>query len=226
MKIRINGFTNDIELRNDVVNVLSVKNKKLFSHIISIINDKIKGIESSEIFLLDNLDNELKFEKESFLLLDIFNIEYNSKKILGKLYEKISNSIEDSGDTELQQCFVTMRKYIVEEINEFPFEFTITDKLNIVDILKLYNLKIDELYYKTLLEKIEFLIDLNAELKIYNLLIIPNLKIFLSEEEVIELYKYSLYNNINLLILETESYKKLKYEEILLIDDNFNDYFI
>ena len=226
MKLKLNGFSNEIKLKKNCVNVLSIKNQKLFTNIISMINDKINGIESNEIFLLDDLNNELKFEKEVFLLLDVFNIEYNSKKILSKLYDKISNKIEESGNTDLQQSFIKMRKSLIEEINEFPFEFTMKDELNIVDILKLYNLKIDELFYKSILEKIEFLIDLNSELKIYNLLIIPNLKLFLSEEEVIELYKYSLYNNLSLLVIENNCYKKLKYEDVLIIDENFDDYII
>lgn len=226
MKLKINGLDNELEFKDNVINVLSIKNRTLFSNIISQINDKIKGIESTEVFLVDDLNNELKFEKEAFIILDIFNIDYNSKKILGKLYEKISNRIDDSGDTNLQQNFIAMRKYIIEEINELPFEFIMNEKVNIVDILKMYDLKIDEMFYKSVLEKIEFVIDLNSELNIYKLLIIPNLKTFLSEKEIIELYKYVLYNNLKLLAIEIDKGKKLQYEEVLFIDENFNDYFI
>ena len=85
MKLRINGFTNELDFYNDKVSILVVKDTKCFTNIIQKINDKINGIESEEIFLLDDKENELKMSKEMCMILDLFNIDYNSKKILGKL---------------------------------------------------------------------------------------------------------------------------------------------
>ena len=219
MKLRINGFTNELDFYNDKVSILVVKDTKCFTNIIQKINDKINGIESEEIFLLDDKENELKMSKEMCMILDLFNIDYNSKKILGKLYDKISENIENSGETKLQNLFIEVRKNIVEEINEFPFEFTMSDDIDIINILKLYNLKVDILSYETILEKIEFFIDLNATLNIFNVIVVPNLKMYLSEKELIELYKYSLYNNVKLLLIEKNFTQKLEYEHILAINE-------
>lgn len=226
MKLRINGFTNELDFYNDKVSILVVKDTKCFTNIIQKINDKINGIESEEIFLLDDKENELKMSKEMCMILDLFNIDYNSKKILGKLYDKISENIENSGETKLQNLFIEVRKNIVEEINEFPFEFTMSDDIDIINILKLYNLKVDILSYETILEKIEFFIDLNATLNIFNVIVVPNLKMYLSEKELIELYKYSLYNNVKLLLIEKNFTQKLEYEHILAIDEEFDDYIV
>lgn len=226
MKLRINGFTNELDFYNDKVSILVVKDTKCFTNIIQKINDKINGIESEEIFLLDDKENELKMSKEMCMILDLFNIDYNSKKILGKLYDKISENIENSGETKLQNLFIEVRKNIVEEINEFPFEFTMSDDIDIINILKLYNLKVDILSYETILEKIEFFIDLNATLNIFNVIVLPNLKMYLSEKELIELYKYSLYNNVKLLLIEKNFTQKLEYEHILAIDEEFDDYIV
>ena len=226
MKLKINGFTNELEFYNDKVSVLAIKDTKCFTNTIQEINDEIKGIESDEIFLLDDKENELKMSNKMYMILDLFNIDYNSKKILGKLYDKISKNIENSGETKLQNLFIEVRKSIVEEINELPFEFTMSDDIDIINILKLYNLKVDILSYETILERIEFFIDLNATLNIFNVIIIPNLKMYLSEEELIELYKYSLYNNVKLLLIEKNFTQKLEYEHILVIDEDFEDYIV
>ena len=226
MKLKINGFTNELEFYDDKVSILSIQDTKCFTNIIQKINDKINGAESDEVFLVDDKENELKMSKEVCMILDLFNIDYNSKKILGKLYDKISENIENSGETKLQNLFIEVRKNIVEEINEFPFEFTMSDDIDIINILKLYNLKVDILSYETILEKIEFFIDLNATLNIFSVIVIPNLKMYLSEEELIELYKYSLYNNVKLLLIEKNFTQKLKYEHILTIDEGFEDYII
>lgn len=223
MKLKINGFDTKISFSKENVNILIINDTKCFSHIIETINDIINGEESTEIFLLDNEDNELKMNKEMYMVIDLFNIEYNSKKIINKLYEKIANNIEKMEDIEFQNMVTNLRNYIIQEINELPFEFTMKDEIDITEILKLYNLKIDYLNYKSVLEKVEFLIDILATLKISNILVIPNLKLYLSDEELIELYKYSLYNEINLFLIEKDYTSKLKYEKILLIDESFED---
>ena len=223
MKLKINGFDTKIDFNNENINILVIKDTRCFSHIIEIINNIINGEESTEIFLLDNEDNELNMSKEMYLVIDLFNIEYNSKKIINKLYEKISNNIEKMEDIKFQNMVTNLRNYIIQEINELPFEFTMKNEIDITEILKLYNLKIDYVNYKGILEKVEFLIDILATLRISNILVIPNLKLYLSEEELIELYKYSLYNEIKLFLIEKDYTGKLKYEKILLIDENFGD---
>lgn len=223
MKLKINGFDTKIDFNNENINILVIKDTRCFSHIIETINNIINGEESTEIFLLDNEDNELNMSKEMYLVIDLFNIEYNSKKIINKLYEKISNNIEKMEDIKFQNMVTNLRNYIIQEINELPFEFTMKNEIDITEILKLYNLKIDYVNYKGILEKVEFLIDILATLRISNILVIPNLKLYLSEEELIELYKYSLYNEIKLFLIEKDYTGKLKYEKILLIDENFGD---
>lgn len=112
MRLKINGFENEINFNNEMINVLIIDDSKCFSHIIQIINDKINGMYSNELYLLDDND------------------------------------------------------------------------------------------------------------------IVPNLKLFLSYNELLDLYKYSLYNNVNLLLIERFNSKKLKYENILYIDENFDEQII
>ena len=98
------------------------------------------------------------------------------------------------------------------------------DDLEISDLLKIFKVKIDVSCYCTIMEKIEFIINVLSTLKIANILVIPNLKTYLNEEELVELYKYSVYNNINLLVVENStSEKKLKYEVKNIIDENFDE---
>ena len=226
MKLRINGFNNEVLFDEECVHILTIKDSKCFSHLIGILNDKINGLESNEIFLLDDKEEELKLEKNAYMILDVFNIDYNSKKILSKIYDIISENIKKNQDYVIENIALNLRNYIISEINELPFEFTMKSELDIPEILKIYNLKIDGEMYHSILEKIELLIDLLATLKISNILIIPNLKSFLGDVELVELYKYSLYNNINLLLIERNFNSKLKYENNIIIDESFDDFLI
>ena len=158
-----------------------------------------------------------------YMLFDVFNIDYTSKKILNKLYKIIENNVHLRQDLQIEEMSFKLQNYIIEEINELPFEFTMKMNLDISEILKLYDLKIDGTIYTTVLEKIQLLIDIISTLKIATILVIPNLKSFLTEKELLELYKYSLYNNVKLLLLERNLDKKLKYEKVIFIDENFDE---
>ena len=226
MKLKINGFENEIQFDEEHINVLTINNSKCFSHIIGILNDKINGIESNEIFLLDEKNQEIKMDKKVYIVLDIFNIDYNSRKVLNKIYDIIAENIEKNQDYEVEKMVMQLRNYIIQEINELPFEFVMKSELEIPEILKLYNLKIDDVNYTSILEKVEILIDIISTLKVADILIIPNLKLFLSSEELVELYKYSLYNNVKLLLIERNNEEQLKYEKNIIIDENFCDFII
>lgn len=224
MKLRINGFENEIEFNQDKVNVLQIKDAKCFSHMLEILNEKINGAESEEIFLIDENSKELNMSKEMYIVFDLFNIDYNSKKVLGKLYDIIKENIEKNQDLAIENMLTKIRNYLIEEINELPFEFVIKQDIEIIDVLKIFGLKIDNQSYNSVLERVEILIDIISTIEIAKILVIPNLKQYLSKNELLELYKYSLYNNINLLLLERDNNENLKYESILCIDNEYDDY--
>ena len=223
MKLKINGFDNEIIFNDENINILEIKDSKCFTHIIKILNEKINGIESNEIFLLDNNENELNMGKEMYMIFDLFNIDYNSKKIISKIYEIISENIKKNQDHEIENETIKLRNYIIQEINELPFEFVMKRELEISEILKLYNLKIDPINYTSILERAELLIDIISTLQIAKILVLPNLKTYLSEDELVALYKYSLYNNVKLLLIERYNTKKLEYEKTMLIDETFDE---
>lgn len=223
MKLKINGFENEISFNQEEVNILEISNSKCFTNILQIMNDAINGIESNEIFLLDENNEMLNMSKEMYITFDIFNIDYSSKKILNSLYSIIQKNIEANQDFMIEDMVIKIRNYLIEEINELPFEFTMKQELDIIEILKLFGVKIDNTCYSTILEKIEGLVDVISTLKLAKILIIPNLKQYLTDDELVEFYKYSMYNNIKLLIIERKNGEKLKYENILKIDNEFDE---
>ena len=172
------------------------------------------------------MENEkrLKIEKNVYLLTDLFNIDFNAKKILNKIYSILTQNIQNRQDNELENITLKLRNYLIEEINELSFEFNMNSEIDIGDLLKIFNIKIDTSCYTTIIEKVEFIISIISTLKIAEILVIPNFKTYLTEEEVLEIYKYSIYNNVKLLILENKSNEKmLKYEQKNIIDENFDE---
>lgn len=223
MKLRINGFENELNLGDGKVNIVQIENSKLFTHIIDVLNDKINGIDNNEIFLFDEKNEELNISKEMIIVFDMFNIDFNTKKIIGKIYDIISNNIKENSDELIEKINFNIRKKLINELNDLPFNFDVKETIDVLDLLKIYNVKIDFKMYSNILEKVELLIDIISNLKIATVLIIPNLKSYFSEKELLELYKYSLYNEISLISIERRKYRKLKYEQILYIDNEYDE---
>lgn len=223
MIMSIFGLENKITFEEGKINVLEIYNKKFFRRMIEILNGEEEA-ESNEIVLLDN-EKRVELKKNVLVFTDLFNIDFNSKKIITKVYNELIESIKKRQDDELENLTIKLRNYLIEEINELPFEFNINSELEINDLLKAFNLKIDTTCYTTIVEKIEFIINIIANLKMATILVIPNLKVYLEKEEIIEIYKYSLYNNIKLLILENSSNEKIENYEIKnIIDKEFDEF--
>ena len=219
------GFENEIEFKENSVNVLEIVDKKLFSNFINNINEQSnEAINDDNSVVLFDENERVQISKNIYLMTDLFNIDLNEKKIINKFYNLIAENIRNNQDNQLENLIINFRNYLINEINELPFEFTMDDDLEISYLLKIFKVKIDVSCYCTIMEKIEFIINVLSTLKIANILVIPNLKTYLNEEELVELYKYSVYNNINLLVVENStSEKKLKYEVKNIIDENFDE---
>lgn len=223
MIMSIFGLENKITFEEGKINVLEIYNKKFFRRMIEILNSEEEA-ENNEIVFLDN-EKRVELKKNVLVFTDLFNIDFNSKKIITKIYNELIESIKKRQDDELENLTIKLRNYLIEEINELPFEFNINSELEINDLLKAFNLKIDTTCYTTIVEKIEFIINIIANLKMATILVIPNLKVYLEKEEIIEIYKYSLYNNIKLLILENSSNEKIENYEIKnIIDKEFDEF--
>lgn len=226
MIMSIFGFENKIIFTEDEINILEIYDKKLFTNFINCINEQCNHIadEDNKIVLMQD-DERLKIDRYVYLLTDVFNIDFNSKKIVNKIYTILSQNLKNRQDDELENITLKLRNYLIEEINELPFEFNIESEIEINDLLKCFNVVIDTSYYNSIVEKIEYIINILSTLNIADILIIPNLKTFLSEEELLEIYKYTIYNNVRLLLIEnSHSEKILKYENKNIIDENFDEF--
>ena len=90
-------------------------------------------------------------------------------------------------------------------------------------IVKLLNVSIKN--KDNILDNLFLLADIEHELNISKLLVFVNLKQYLNEQELIELYKYLLYNNIVVLLIDSQAYGVCnEYEKKIIIDNELEEY--
>jgi CRISPR type II-A-associated protein Csn2 len=225
VNINILGYDNKIEFEDGCINVLEIADKHTFTSYVSLFNELCNNekLETTEITL--HMDSGLgNFSVEAEIVIDIFNVELNSKKIVTKLYKRIEENLEESDVIEVNKLVQSLRNIMYSKAEELPFNFEIEEDINPQELLKMFNVKIDTNMYTEFIEKLTYLVDIISTLKIAQIIILPNLKSYLQEDELVEFYKYVLYKDVKLLIIENNiSEKKLKYEKIMRIDETFCD---
>lgn len=223
MKIKIKGFENELKLNaDDKCYSIQIENKKLYQ---SILSECINEDDEKQLILIDNKENCCEIEKHILFISDPYNEEVNNKKILTKIYEIISKSINENIEliTKIDTNLYKIREIIINEANELPIEFESLDDIKITDILTLFKLKIDTKSYITIVDRINLMIEIMSIIKSDLILCFFNLKSILEKQQIIEIEKYALYHNIKLLLIEPNLYDNIENEITLKINKNFED---
>lgn len=77
-----------------------------------------------------------------------------------------------------------------------------------------------------IIEKLFKIVELVQCLDLVKLIIIVNVKQYLDSDELVEFYKYCVYNNVKLLLLERGSeVSLLERERILFVDEDYDEFF-
>lgn len=223
MNLKINYFDNNIKIENDYVQVIEIENKKTFYRLVSDLY-KIKNDEKlDEVFFYDDNNQELNMYNKVDLYVNFFDIDLNSKKNLNVLNKNIINSLTDNVKEEILNNFKKLAKSFTKILSDIDLPLSLNDNITVDDIIKLLKISINKT--DELLNNLLLIIDLEKVLKMNEILFFINLKQYLSQEELIEFYKYAIYNEIKIVLVDSQSYGiKLDYEKKLIIDVNLDEF--
>jgi CRISPR type II-A-associated protein Csn2 len=227
MNIVINFLDNKISFIDDAISTIEIVNKNYFYRIVKILNDYSQNKISNEIYVCNNLGEEINLTNKISIFFDYFNFNINSKRNISNLNKYIQASFDNSDQEKLNRIFnnfINELKRVVES-KDISLDINYGIEFNLENILKLLDLNIQE--KNDILSNLLLLIDLEHTLKINELLIFINLKDYLSDTELNELIKYSMYNNVKILLIDSKITKnKLKNEKKLVIDDNLEEFIV
>lgn len=223
MNLKINYFDNNIKIENDYIQVIEIENKKTFYRLVSNLY-KIKNDEKlDEVFFYDDNNQEINMYNKVDLYVNFFDIDLNSKKNLNALNKNIINSLTDNVKEEILNNFKKLSRSFTKILSDIDLSLSLNDNITVDDIIKLLKISINKT--DDLLINLLLLIDLEKVLKINEVLFFINLKQYLSQEELIEFYKYAIYNEIKIVLVDSQSYGiKLDYEKKLIIDANLDEF--
>lgn len=225
MKIKINYLENMILLNNEKIMSIEIENKNYFYRIVSNLYSIINGDIQEDITIYDNDNKELNISNKIKIFVDFFNIDFDSKKYTNDINKYIINEMDENDKVNLIKSYNKLISTFLKILNKSELPLQILEEITIDNIIK--NLKLTINSKNTLLENLMLIIELEKTLKTNNLLIFINLKQYLNNQELIELYKYAIYNSINIILIDSQCYgTTINYENKLIVDSNLDEFML
>lgn len=220
MKMILNSYENDIIFENTCVNTIEIINKKAFYNFLLDINNLT---EQDNIIFYEN-DKIKELSDKIHILSDYINIDFSNKKIMNNLLNYINNSIDSKMKDNINEAYQKIYKLYSKILANIDIRTEMQEEFSLQDITKLMKIQISN--QRALLENLLLLIDIESELKIDELLVFVNLKQYLNNKELEELYKYSLYKEVKILLIDNTKNISNKYEKKLFIDDDLVEFML
>ena len=223
MKLSIKYIDNNIDFDNSYINCLEIENKNYFYKIVNDINSISNGNILEDVIFSDDEYKELNLSNKINMVFDYFNFDFNSKKIISIINKKINDNISVEDKENLSKLYNKIRKVYLPILNDMDLNIDINNDFDLDSMIKLLNVSIKP--KDNLLDNLFLLVDIEKELSINKIIVFINLKQYLNNNELIELYKYLLYNNVVVLLIDSQSYGVCnEYEKKLIIDDELEEY--
>lgn len=222
MKMHVEFFDNDILITKEYVNVIEIENKKYFYRFINSINN-ISNVDYSDEIKFFEEEKELNLNGKIKLLIDYFNLEFDSKKNEKEINKYVNELLDEENKNNIVLNYNKIIKIYNKALNNIDLPLSVENEVNIENITKLLKISVKSKY--DLLENLLLIIDLEKTLQNHNLLFFVNLKQYLNKAELIELYKYSIYNGVDIILIDSQAYGcPNEYEKKLIIDENLEEY--
>jgi len=217
MKLSHPNFVRPLVFVEGEINVLIVENQREFYNYIMEMKNQIE--EGSGKFVI-SVDNEiLDLKKKVDLTIDILSMNLNQKRIITKLYSILKN-LSINEDCYLQTKIITseVEKYIDEIVDLIDFPITYNKESILESIFKSLDIRF-AYNHEFLLERVIDYIRIVREFFTVELFVFVNLKSFLVENDVKELYRFAAYEKIKIILFESTCRDVIKeYENVRIID--------
>lgn len=225
MKIKINYLENILEINEEKILSIEIENKSYFYRLVSNIYSIINSEVVEDITFYDQNNNELNINNKIKIFVNFFNFEFDSKKYTNDINKYIINEMDENDKTILLKSYNKLIENFLKILNKSELPLQILEEITIDNIIK--NLKLSINSKNSLLDNLLLLIELEKTLKTNNLLVFINLKQYLTNQELKELYKYAIYNGIKILLIDSQSYgTTTSYENKLIVDSNLDEFML
>ncbi len=219
-------FIDPIEIENNKINIVIVEHQHLFTKFIAEIFTQIN--DGSGSFLLSQDGKKLDFSKNMDIVVDVFNLTVNQKKVINKLHSSLLTSAQESEHYLMtSELFTNINVYLDAIIQDQSLALTYNEALDIAGIFKAADVRFAE-EQEYLSEKLIDYMEVMTEYCNIECFAFVNLKSYMSETELKDFYRDVLYKRFKVILLESrtdsEIYGLKDLENILILDKDLCEF--
>lgn len=206
----------ELELKENVVSVIVVEDIALRLPMIENLYSQVMGKEGNWLLV----ENEKNYDlgKEAEIILEPFSLELNNRKVKTKLYQDIKTIAQDFCFSQGLEVHSHICNYLESLLERIPYPVKYEEEWNILELLKAYGVELVE-ECDSICEKLLNYIKLINQVCGISIFITVNLKQYLTDEQMRELYKLAMYSKIQLVLIEFNMFnEQYDCEEIYILD--------
>lgn len=216
MKLVHPDYERQIEFKENQVIVWVIESPIHFQKIVQELLWQCNGEEGN--FVLSDGDKLLRIDKTVELIINPYAITVNQRKILNKIYSDIAEVASQSEYyMKTQACFSVLEQYLSEIEQEMTYDFIWNSDQNINQLLKAFDVRLDEME-GNMLERVIQYISVLANVLNVSVIVLVNIKSYLDETEILELYKSVKYMKVYLILLENKEMQPVSGELKMILD--------
>ena len=211
----------EVVFSDQYVNVIEIENRAYYRELVSRFNQVFDSGETGKPFTIMENTSE-KLGKNDFLLINnAFMLEYVTKAISTKVQKYLTDEISNQQEgKELLKLIQEIKMKFEDILIDFNLDIEYNDNVSLSDFVKLFTPKVNFVDYEDITNTYKKLIKVISTLGLYKFVVLIDLRGYLDNNQIIEIYKEAKMAGINLLMIENKPEVLLKYENKILIDND------
>ena len=217
--LKIKGIEKNFVIDSGKIYNINIENSQYFNRLINGLIDL-----DEDIFIFSENYELSNFSKNSLIIMDIFSLNPNSKKILTTLYNRIEKNYLSNEDKEHIYKINSDILNILEKISlELDVEVEYECDFDFIKILNSYQFRFKE-NGQTLLERLITFIKANLEIKSFDFIIAINLLSMINEKDLEIMQKELELLQITLININSISKINKNIVDYTTIDDDLCEF--
>ena len=224
MKINVNYIDNELIVEENKILNIEIYNKKFFYRFIKDLNLIENGNAIEEISAFNKQNEEITLTNKIEILSDFLDFDLYNKKYSSDFQKYIVKNSEEKNIDKIVKEYSKVYDSILNIVNLIDIPITIKNDFDFESIIKSFKFEVN--FFDNLLNNLIDLLEVKLNLSKEKIYVFINLKSYLSNEDLLELYKYIFAKNINSIFIDTNKYDDLNDNVNKIIIDTDLDEFV
>lgn len=217
MKLVEREYGIEVDIKENIVSIIVLEDVKLRLPLINELFSQTSGKEGN--WLLFENDKSFDLGKKVELILEPLTLTLNNKKVKTKLYQDIKTIAQDYCFSQWLEVHSQICNYLENMLDKLPYPIKYDEDWDVSEILKAYNVELVE-EYDNIFEKLYNYIKLVNTVCGTEIFVMVNIKQYLTDDQITELYKMAAYGKIQLVLIEFSINNKRDCEELYILDND------